>query len=223
MKLTKILLVVALCASIFSCTQEEDVTTFQDSSVTLKADSLSTCEVAKLSEYCVRLSQTLEFTEMRDKVADFSFKMDYHHDSNWQSRDDIGDWLSNNLNLTHFTSVTEGLDAFDEIGQYTKAFYGGNGSFFASVFTGSPGQIKVILEPITYDPTTTVSTGPCDDYCFGEYDNNLEQAFNGWVSALNFADLMGGGEFWLNDAEFGYRAHVQAADNALWDCLDDCD
>lgn len=223
MKFTKILLVTVLCASFYACNHEEDVILSPDTAVTLKADGLDNSQVAKLTDYCYKLSQSPEFTTMRAKVADFNFNLDYNFDSDWDSRDDLEDWLSNNLSMTHFNSVAGGLAAFDEVGVYTKAFYGGNASFFASVLTGTPGQIAVILEPITISPVTPVVTNSCDDDCFNDYDNNMEQAFNGWVSDLNFADLMGGDQYWYDEAEINYSAHSNAAENALWDCFDACD
>lgn len=223
MKFTKILLATALCASFYACNQEEDVIISPDTAVTLKADSLENSEVEKLTDYSYRLSQTPEFTTMRAKVADFNFNMNYNFDSDWESREDLEDWLSNNLSMTQFNSVAEGVAAFDEAGEYTKAFYGGNRSFFASVLSGTPGQIAVILEPITINPTTPVATTSCDDDCFEAYDNSMQQAFNGWVADLDFADLMGGGDYWYEDAEINYSAHSNAAENALWDCFDACD
>lgn len=222
MKITKIMLAAALCLSLFACTQEDADVSGTQSTVNTKNSGLTQAEVEDLTDQCEVLSLSSDFIQMRAASQEFLQKMNYNIE-NWRTPSQLAKWLNINLNQTQFQSAQDALDSFANVSSLSKNFYASNASFFQNAFLGTPGQIKIILEPISVNPgPSPIATQSCDDDCLDAYDNSLNHAFNGWKANLDYADLTGDPSDYTY-AEDAYLAHTQAAYIKVWECFDACD
>jgi hypothetical protein len=225
MKFTKILLV-ALSLMLFSCTPA-DVDVVIQTELELKSGGLTQKEVEELRSRCVAISTTPAFQDMNAKAKTFAEMMN-HMDEKWTSRSDVEAWLDSNLSQTEFATKQEGLDMFDDLSHLTGVYYDANESFYRDLSPATPGQIKVILEPIKPVTPVIVVTTSCHSACenfFLEFIGNVIDHYNSQVQAINNNGSLPAEVKKNNLAlaqanlQFGINAGVFFAQL----CLDDCD
>lgn len=223
MKITKFLLL-ALSLSIFSCTQEDVSVTPETSSATnLKDRELTERDVERLKKEFDGIMQSSAFIEKKQKTVEFIELMGYNFSEDWTTRADVERFLEDNLSQTEFTSVGDGLAAFDNLDRLTKSFYVANNSFYEELSFGTNEQIKDILHPITIQPDVPVqTTNSCDDDCLAEYEADLEFALDVWIVNMDFGDYSGQSSYYTF-ADTHFYDMLNNAEVEVWSCFDDCD
>jgi len=225
MKITKIsLLALAFSLTFFSCSQEDvQIAPETASSSNLRTGGITAAKVTELKNQCAAISKSALYISKKAKSDKFIDMMNNNFSSSWTSKSTFQAWLTNNLSLTKYKDVQEGLAGYDAVITSTKQFYVANQSFYNSLWQASTGQIKVILTPIIIDPAVPEqSTNSCDDDCLDDYQDSIDLALDVWIGDMEFGDYSGQSHYYaLADSHFSF--FMQAAEDAVWNCFGNCD
>lgn len=193
MKITKFLLFSFLCFLV-SCSDENPVDYSNSNSQTFKAKNGSELTVEQVDYLKNQLSiiiQTQAWADRQAAIASFANKINTDPIA-FTSRAHLETWLTDGgLSKTGFSSVTEGLEIFDNAVAKVGVVIDQNPLFYELLYSADLKQIEIIYDQ-TLIPGPGVQNGTnCQNKCIGKVDSCIAITDAIYNSAMSVASVMG--------------------------------
>ncbi|MCO6174293.1 hypothetical protein NHF50_04475 [Flavobacterium sp. NRK F10] len=143
-----------------------------------------------LTEEYLMIQKTSDYLDFKSKVESFSSKFPGDIKLVFADKEEMMNWISQNLNLTLFNNLEAVSNEFDELSESYKVIVSNNLSFFNEVGMLNDNEVKDLFSNgiDSFDASKLPPGGPCENNCINaavECSNSVNALYESQMLAAN--------------------------------------